>query len=123
VNRTHEDKLLGAIETKEDVPVDASCPDKPMHRLKLGQTCATCGTLIPALSAFTPDEYTHFFAPPAAESPPSPYGPDAENARMWREYEVARAALEDATFAVDDLRRALADRRPLRRRGRQRTGR
>jgi len=109
VNRTHEDKLLGEVETKEDVPVDAAtCPQKHEHRALLNQRCAACGETIPGHGMYTPDEYQRYFAPPAAEPAPSPYGPDEENARLWREYEVARQAYEDAAFAVEDLRRGRA---------------
>jgi len=105
----HENKLLGEVEVKEDAPIDAAtCPEKHTHRLKLGQTCETCATLIPGSNMYSPDEYQRFFAPPAVEAPPSPFGPDEENARLWREYEVARVAAEDAAFAVEDLRRGRA---------------
>ncbi len=106
MNTTHENKLLGAIETKEDMPIDAaSCPQKFEHRGLLNQRCAACGETIPGHGMYSPDEYQRYFAPPAAEPAPSPYGPDEENARLWREYEVARQAAEDAAFAVEDLRR------------------
>ncbi len=100
MTRNTEDKGTAATEISA-----ATCPEKHTHRLKLAQVCAACATLIPTLPAYTPDEYQRYFAPPVAESAPSPYAPDEENARLWREYEVANAAFEAAVFAVDDLRR------------------
>lgn len=107
MNRTYEDKQLRttAIESKDDVPDAAPCPDKPMHRLKLGRTCVTCETVIPMQMAFNVGRVRALFTPPAAKSAPSAYGPDAESAALWEEYEFARAAYEDSVFAVDDLRR------------------
>jgi len=104
VNRTDtEDKLrTTAMETKLDA---ATCRDKPLHRVKLGQTCETCGTAIPMQMGFTPDEFERYFAPPRAEGPSHPFAPDEENRQLWLEYEARRAAYEDAAFAVDDLRR------------------
>jgi len=106
-----ENKLQGTatIETKEDGPIDvATCPDKPLHRMKLAQTCETCGTLIPSLSGYKPDEYERYFAPPRAEGPSHPFAPDEQNAALWRQHEVAAKAYEDAVFAVEDLRRGRA---------------
>ena len=77
MNRTDtEDKLrTTAVETKLDA---ATCPEKPTHRLKLGQTCETCGTAIPMQMGFTPDEFERYFAPPRAEGPSHPFAPDEE---------------------------------------------
>ncbi len=102
---TTENKTTKTIEISA---ASASCPDKPMHRMKLAQTCATCSTFIPALPAYNSAEYQTYFAPPHVEAPPNPYGPDAENARLWLEYEAARQAFEDSCFAVADAQRGRA---------------
>jgi len=99
--------------TKEDkpaAPIDvATCPDKALHRMKLAQTCSTCGTAILSLpGGYTPSEYQTFFAPPNVEGPSHPFAPDEQNAELWRSYEVARQAYEDSVFAVEDLRRGRA---------------
>ena len=98
---TTEDKGTAATEISA-----ATCRDKALHRMKLAQTCSTCGTAIPSLpGGYTPSEYQTFFAPPNVEGPSHPFAPDEQNAALWREYEVARVAYEDAVFAVDDAPR------------------
>jgi len=104
MTRTTEDEGTATIEITA-----ATCPRKFEHRALLGQTHSTCATFIPSLpGGYTPDEFQRYFAPPAVEAPPNPYGPDAENRQLWEKYEVARAAYEDSVFHVDDLRRGRA---------------
>jgi len=86
----------------------AACPRKFEHRGLLNMRCAACGDVIPGHGMYSPAEYQRYFAPPAAEPAPSPYGPDPHNAALWLEYEVARQAYEDSVFAVEDLQRGRA---------------
>jgi len=103
MTRTTEDKTTATIEISA-----ATCERKHEHRALLGQTCSSCSTFIPSLPGYSPDQFQRWFAPPAAEPAPSPYGPDPRNAALWLEYEGARQALEDATFHVSDLQRGRA---------------
>jgi len=95
--------------TKEDMPIDtATCPDKPTHRLKLGQTCATCGTAIPSLPGYTPSEYTLWFAPPTAETTQyvSPEEQEylTDNAARWERYAELDAHRVALTFAIEEAK-------------------
>ncbi len=95
-----EDKTL--IETKVDV---LTCPKRFEHKESLGRTCDGCNELIPGGNIYTPAQMARYFPGGVVQDPPrSPFAPDEENARLWREYEELRAARETAFFRWWNLR-------------------
>ena len=94
-----------STETKAPAVTVETCPEREHHRKRLNQVCAGCAELIPGHGQYTPAEMARYFTMPQAEAPRSPFAPDEENARLWREYDQLRLEREDAIFALEAARR------------------
>ena len=100
MKREHEDKRLGGVETKDDAIDALNCPERDQHAQRLGQKCGGCGEVVPGGGYYSPEQYRRYFGAPMVESPPHPFAPGPENARLWAEYDVLRQEREDALVAV-----------------------
>ncbi|MDP9226494.1 MAG: hypothetical protein M3P18_22180 [Actinomycetota bacterium] len=104
-----EDKKLGDAEfetkTEETPPITAeNCPERPEHRGRQGMTCKGCGEAIPSHGYYSPSEMQRYFSAPSA--PPRPVSAEEQAvAELWKQYDVARQATEDAAGVLDDLKR------------------
>ena len=97
----------GAVAPKEPAITVENCPERPEHRSRQGLICKGCGEAIPGHGMYSPQEMARYFSGPAA--PPRPLSAEEQViADLWKQYDVARVALEDAAGVLDDVQRGRA---------------